>query len=131
MVSPRNYSVLVVDDDSLMREMLKAILRSEEYHVVGEASNGEDALAQCARLKPKLVLLDIQMPKMDGLQVLEAIRQAQPEIKIIMVSAEATMDKVTEAIKKGAAGFVVKPFNAARVLDKVLECVKGKAVHGG
>lgn len=127
MISPKNYSVLVVDDDNLMREMLKAILRSEEYQVVGEASNGEDALALCARLKPRLVLLDINMPKMDGLQVLEAIRQAQPEIKIIMVSAEATMDKVTEAIKKGAAGFVVKPFNAARVLDKVSECINGKA----
>lgn len=127
MVSPKNYSVMVVDDDNLMREMLKAILRSEEYQVVGEASNGEDALALCARLKPKLVLLDIQMPKMDGLQVLEAIRQAQPETKIIMVSAEATMDKVTEAIKKGAAGFVVKPFNAARVLDRVSECINGKA----
>ena len=117
----------MVDDDNLMREMLKAILRSEEYQVVGEASNGEDALALCARLKPRLVLLDINMPKMDGLQVLEAIRQAQPETKIIMVSAEATMDKVTEAIKKGAAGFVVKPFNAARVLDKVSECINGKA----
>ena len=127
MISPKNYSVLVVDDDNLMREMLKAILRSEEYQVVGEASNGEDALALCARLKPRLVLLDINMPKMDGLQVLEAIRQAQPETKIIMVSAEATMDKVTEAIKKGAAGFVVKPFNAARVLDKVSECISGKA----
>jgi len=127
MISPKNYSVLVVDDDNLMREMLKAILRSEEYQVVGEASNGEDALALCARLKPRLVLLDINMPKMDGLQVLEAIRQAQPETKIIMVSAEATMDKVTEAIKKGAAGFVVKPFNAARVLDKVSECINGKA----
>lgn len=127
MGSPKNTSVLVVDDDSLMREMLKAILRSEEYQVVGEASNGEDAIALCARLKPKLVLLDIQMPKMDGLQALEAIRKAQPAVKVIMVSAEATMDKVTEAIKKGAAGFVVKPFNAARVLDKVSECITGKA----
>lgn len=127
MGSPKNTSVLVVDDDSLMREMLKAILRSEKYQVVGEASNGEDAIALCAKLKPKLVLLDIQMPKMDGLQALEAIRQAQPAVKVIMVSAEATMDKVTEAIKKGAAGFVVKPFNAARVLDKVSECITGKA----
>jgi len=125
--SAKNYSVLVVDDDHLMREMLKAILRSEEYQVVGEASNGEDAVDLCARLKPRLVLLDIQMPKMDGLQVLEAIRQAQPKTKIIMVSAEATMDKVSEAIRKGAVGFVVKPFNAASVLDKVLECIDGTA----
>jgi len=124
---PGNRSVLIVDDDSLMREMLKAILRSEEYQVVGEAANGEDAIALCARLNPRLVLLDIHMPKMDGLQVLAAIRQAQPGVKVIMVSADATMDKVAEAVQKGAVGFVIKPFNAARVLDKVGECIKGKA----
>jgi two-component system chemotaxis response regulator CheY len=124
---PGNRSVLIVDDDSLMREMLKAILRSEEYQVVGEAANGEDAIALCARLSPRLVLLDIHMPKMDGLQVLAAIRQAQPGVKVIMVSADATMDKVAEAVQKGAVGFVIKPFNAARVLDKVGECIKGKA----
>jgi two-component system chemotaxis response regulator CheY len=127
MESLKNYSVLVVDDDNLMREMLKGILRSEEYQVVGEAANGEDAIALCARLNPKLVLLDIHMPKMDGLQALDAIRQAQPDVKVIMVSGDAKMDKVAEAIKKGAVGFVVKPFNAARVLDKVGECIKGKA----
>ena len=124
---PGNRSVLIVDDDSLMREMLKAILRSEEYQVVGEAANGEDAIALCARLSPRLVLLDIHMPKMDGLQVLAAIRQAQPGVKVIMVSADATMDKVAEAVQKGAVGFVIKPFNAARVLDKVGEFIKGKA----
>ena len=126
MGAPGNRSILVVDDDSLMREMLKAILRSEEYEVVGEATNGEDAIALCAKLKPKLVLLDIHMPKMDGLQVLSAIKQAQPEVKVIMVSADATMDKVAEAVQKGAVGFVIKPFNAARVLDKVKEYIKGK-----
>jgi len=131
MVSPKNYSVLVVDDDHLMREILKAILRSEEYQVVGEASNGEDAVSLCAKLNPRLVLLDINMPKMDGLQVLMAIRQVHPKTKVIMVSAAATMDKVSEAIKEGAAGFVVKPFNAARVLDKVRECINGKAQYGG
>jgi len=122
-----NPSVLVVDDDSLMREMLKAILRSENYQVAGEASNGEGAIELCAKLKPDMMLLDINMPKMDGLQVLEAIRQTHPAVKVIMVSAEATMDKVTEAIGKGAAGFVVKPLNAARVLDSIGNCIKGKA----
>ena len=126
MISPKNYSVLVVDDDNLMREMLKAILRSEEYQVVGEASNGEDALALCARLKPRLVLLDINMPKMDGLQALEEIRKVSPATIVLMVSAEATMDRVNEAIKKGASGFVVKPLNQASVLDRVTMCLKAK-----
>lgn len=67
MVQARERSVLIVDDDSMLREILKAILRNENYQVVGEASNGQDAVMQCVNLKPDLVLLDINMPKMDGL----------------------------------------------------------------
>jgi len=121
-------SVIVVDDDHLMREMLKFILRSEDYPVIGEASNGQDAIALCAKQKPDLVLLDINMPKMDGLQVLGEILKISPATMVLMVSAEATMDKVREAINKGAAGFVVKPLNVASVLDKIAMCseIKGK-----
>jgi two-component system chemotaxis response regulator CheY len=96
--------------------------------VVGEAAYGEDAIALCARLNPRWVLLDIHMPKMDGLQVLAAIRQAQPGVKVVMVSADTTMDKFAEAVQRGAVGFVIKPFNAARVLDKVGECIKRKGI---
>ena len=110
----------------MMREMLKYILRSEDYPVIGEASNGQDAIALCARKKPGLVLLDINMPKMDGLQALEEIRKISPATIVLMVSAEATMDKVREAIEKGAAGFVVKPLNPASVLDRIAMCLKGK-----
>lgn len=117
-------SVLVVDDDHMMREVLKTILLSEHYRVVGEAANGRNAIALCARLNPELVLLDINMPEMDGLQALEEIGKANPAIKVMMVSAEATMDKVKEAIKKGAVGFVVKPLNPANVLDRVQNCFK-------
>ena len=124
MGTPESNSVLVVDDDSMMRDALKVILRSEEYSIAGEASNGEDAIALCARLNPAVVLLDINMPKMDGLQALAVIRKAQPKIKVIMVSAEATMGKVSEAVEKGAAGFIVKPFNPAKVLERIASCIK-------
>ena len=126
MANMAKPSVVVVDDDSLMREMLKTILRSEDYPVIGETSNGEEAIALCARLKPGLVLLDINMPKMDGLQALAEIHKASPATKVLMVSAEATMDRVNEAIKKGASGFVVKPLNPASVLGRVAICLKGK-----
>ena len=118
--------VIVVDDDSLMRDVLKALLRSANFLIVGEASNGTDALALCAKVKPDLVLLDINMPRVDGLQVLAEIRREHPTVKVIMVSAQASLDKVSEAIKAGAAGFVVKPFNAAIVLEKIGRCFKGK-----
>ncbi|HQS58266.1 MAG: response regulator [Gallionellales bacterium 35-53-114] len=126
MVKALKASVVVVDDDSMMREMLKLILRSESYSVVGEASNGQDAITLCEKLAPNLVLLDINMPKMDGLQALDEIRRASPESMVIMVSADATMDRVSEAVKKGAAGFVVKPLNAATVLDRIAICLKSK-----
>lgn len=119
-------SVVVVDDDSMMREMLKLILLSEDYPVIGEASNGQDAIALCAMHKPGLVLLDINMPKMDGLQALEEIRKISPASIVLMVSASLTMDRVNEAIEKGASGFVVKPLNPASVLDKIAMCLKGK-----
>jgi len=121
----KKTSVVVVDDDGMMREMLKLVMRSDNYSVIGEASNGQEAIALCNRLTPGLVLLDINMPKMDGLQALEEIRKVSPTTIVIMVSAEATMDRVSEAIKKGAAGFVVKPLNAASVLDRVSICLKG------
>lgn len=121
----KKTSVVVVDDDGMMREMLKLIMRSDNYSVIGEASNGQEAIALCNRLTPSLVLLDINMPKMDGLQALEEIRKVSPTTIVIMVSAEATLDRVSEAIKKGAAGFVVKPLNAASVLDRVSICLRG------
>jgi CheY-like chemotaxis protein len=126
MMETPKPSVLVVDDDSMMREMLKLILRSEEYRIAGEAANGQDAVMQSVSLKPDLILLDINMPKMDGLQALEEIRKANPATKVLMVSADATMDKVKEAIAKGALGFIVKPLNPASVLDRVGMCFKRK-----
>ena len=70
------------------------------------------------------MLLDINMPEMDGLQALEEIRKISPLTRVIMVSAEATIDRVNEAIKKGAVGFVAKPLNAASVLGKIDNCFR-------
>lgn len=122
----KKETVVVVDDDSMMRDMLKITLRGDGYSVVGEASNGADAIMQCEKHLPDVVLLDINMPKMDGLQALEGVRKASPKSVIIMVSADATMDKVSEAVKKGAAGFVVKPLNAASVLERVATCLRNR-----
>ncbi len=128
MQTMKKPTVVVVDDDSMMREVLRAILRSEDYSVIGEAINGNDAISLCEKLTPGLVLLDINMPKMDGLQALEGIRKVSPGSIVIMVSADATMDRVSEAMQKGAAGFVVKPLNTASVLDRINQCLKGKKI---
>ena len=126
MIATKKISVLIVDDDSVSREILRTFLLGENYNVAGEASNGQDAVMKCVELKPDLVLLDINMPKMDGMRALEEIRKAAPAAKVMMVSADATMDKVRDAMAKGAAGFVVKPLNAASVLNKIKQCFKEK-----
>ena len=120
-------TVVVIDDDSMMRQMLKLILSTDNYIVVGEAANGDDGLDVCKKLDPDLVLLDILMPKMNGLLALELIRAQNPATKVIMVSVDAKKDSVAEAIRRGASGFVVKPLNAASVLDRIESCFKGKA----
>ncbi len=117
-------SVLLVDDDSFMRETLKLILQSEGYPIAGEASNGQDAVEFCKHSRPGLVLLDINMPRMDGLEALEEIHKASPETIVLMISAEATMDRFKEAIRRGAAGFIVKPLTPASVLDRLDRCLR-------
>jgi two-component system chemotaxis response regulator CheY len=126
--------VLIVDDDAMMREALRMILISENhirdnrkvevYKIVGEASDGATAIDLFMQHSPDLVLMDINMPKMDGLQALEKIRQFDPSAKVMMVSVESKMHKVREAIMLGASGFVVKPLNAGNVLDRIEICFK-------
>lgn len=119
----QQLKILVVDDDHIMRELLKSVLRREQLNVVGDACDGEAALAQCEKLEPNVVCLDFNMPKMDGIQTLQTIRAKYPEIKVIMVSAEATLDVVRDAISKGACGFIVKPYNAAKILETLNRCI--------
>lgn len=120
--------VLIADDDSILRELLKGILRTAGHIVVGEASNGEHAIAMVEKTSPDVLCLDIQMPKMDGMQCLEALKASMPQLTIIMISGEATLPVVQEALSKGAGGFIVKPFNAAKVLDTIQRvCAKQAA----
>lgn len=123
-MNPKHHKtkILVVDDDHIMCELLKSILRREDYDVVGTAHNGEDALEKCSKLDPHVVCLDINMPKVGGLETLHALKVEHPEIIVIMVSAEATLDVVREAMEKGACGFIVKPYNAAKILGTIESC---------
>ena len=109
--------MLIVDDNEIMRSLLKAILREEPYEVVGEARDGISALESLARLTPDIVLLDVVMPEIDGIEVLRNARRDHPDTAVIMVTGNASAENVQEALKSGAAGFVVKPFNAAKVVD--------------
>ena len=111
--------VLIVDDNDLMRALLRTILRSKQYDVIGEAGTGVDALELAERLRPDIICLDIMMPEIGGLEALETIKTMYPQIVVVMVTGSPSVDNVREAIQGGASGFIIKPFNAGKVLDTV------------
>ena len=116
-------NVLVVDDAAFMRMMIKDILTKNGYNVVGEAENGLKAIDKYNETKPDLVLMDITMPELDGIQALKKIRAADPNAKIIMCSAMGQQAMVIESIQSGAKDFIVKPFQADRVLEAVNKAI--------
>lgn len=123
----KSSRVLVVDDDTLMREILKAILRDEGYGLFGEAKDGQSALAQLERGRPDLICLDVNMPGMSGIDVLKAIQLKAPGMPVLMVTGDASMNTVREAVSLGAVGYLIKPFNAKRVADSLNAVLKAAA----
>ncbi|MGN0324692.1 MAG: response regulator [Lachnospiraceae bacterium] len=115
--------VLVVDDAAFMRMMIKDILTKNGYEVAGEAENGAVAVSKYSELKPDLVLMDITMPEKDGIQALKDIKAADAGAKVIMCSAMGQQAMVIEAIQSGAKDFIVKPFQADRVIEAVKKVV--------
>lgn len=111
--------ILIVDDAAFMRMMIKDILTKNGYEVVAEAGNGQEAVELYNEHRPDLVTMDITMPEMDGINSLKAIREIDPEAKVIMCSAIGQQAMVIDAIQAGAKDFIVKPFQAERVLEAV------------
>ena len=116
-------SVLICDDAAFMRMMIKDILTKNGYDIAGEAENGAIAVSKYQELKPDLVLMDITMPEMDGIQALKNIKAADGAANVIMCSAMGQQARVIEAIQAGAKDFVVKPFQADRVLEAVKKVI--------
>ncbi|AEB75768.1 response regulator [Clostridium botulinum C] len=115
--------VLIVDDAAFMRMMIKDILEKNGYEVVGEASNGIKAVELYKSEKPDVVTMDITMPDMDGIEAVKEIKAFDPAAKIIMCSAMGQQTMVMDAIKSGAKDFIVKPFQADRVLEAVKKAI--------
>ncbi len=119
--------ILIVDDTMFMRTLLKNILFSGGHDIVGEAENGEMAVEMYASLKPDLVTMDVVMPKMNGIEALKAIRAHDSNARVIMCTAVGQEQMVKLAIKTGAKGYIVKPFQAPKVLEEVGNILNGKA----
>ncbi|MCL6562436.1 MAG: response regulator [Firmicutes bacterium] len=110
--------VLVVDDAAFMRMRLKKLLEDQGYEVV-EAQNGREALERYQDAQPALVLMDITMPEMDGIEAVRTLIERDPDARVVMVSALGQQAMVLAAIQAGAKDFIVKPFQPDRVLTAV------------
>jgi len=111
--------VLIVDDAAFMRMMLRNILTKAGYEIVGEAENGRTALDLYKELKPDVVTMDITMPEMNGIEAVKALKQVDPQARIVMISAMGQQAMVMEAVQAGAKDFIVKPFQQDRVLQAI------------
>lgn len=120
--------VLLADDALFMREMIREIIEPEGFEVVGEASNGVEAVDRFREFQPDVITMDIVMPKLSGIDAVLQIVELDPSARIVMCSALGQEALVTEALKAGASDFIVKPFKPedvlgtlARVLEKADE----------
>lgn len=116
-------NILICDDAAFMRMMIKDILTKNGYNVAAEAENGAKAVEKYNEVKPDLVLMDITMPEMDGIQALKKIKENDPSALVIMCSAMGQQAMVIESIQSGAKDFIVKPFQQDRVLEAVRKVV--------
>ena len=115
--------ILIVDDAAFMRMMIKDILTKSGYEIAAEAENGAIAVEKYPETKPDLVLMDITMPDMDGIEALKKIKEMDANANVIMCSAMGQQAMVIEAIQSGAKDFIVKPFQAERVLEAVKKVI--------
>ncbi len=111
--------ILIVDDAAFMRMMIKDILTKNGFEVVGEAADGAQAIEKYKELKPDLVTMDITMPEVDGITALKEIKKYDNTAKVIMCSAMGQQAMVIDAIQAGAKDFIVKPFQADRVIEAI------------
>ncbi|HDX9579754.1 response regulator [Bacillus cytotoxicus] len=118
------HKILVVDDAVFMRTMIKNLLQSNsDFEIIGEAENGIEAIQKYKELQPDIVTLDITMPEMDGLEALKEIIKIDANAKIVICSAMGQQGMVLDAIKSGAKDFIVKPFQADRVIEALTKVV--------
>ncbi|WP_102348454.1 response regulator [Bacillus sp. Marseille-P3661] len=115
-----NNTILIADDSMFMRTYLKNIVLASSFEVISEASNGAEAIDKYKEFSPDIVLLDITMPKINGLEALKAIRNIDPIATVIMCSAMGQQYLITEALRAGAHDFVIKPYfeNLVSILKK-------------
>ena len=123
--------ILLVDDHPLTRSALAGLLGQHGFDVVGEASDGEEAIESAERLRPDLVLLDLSMPGVDGLTALPRLREAAPDCEVVVLTASGTEENLLGAIRGGAAGYLLKSEPPERIVDFLRGVAQGEAALSG
>jgi len=122
-----SIQVLIADDHAVVREGLRTLINTEPgLEVVGEAADGQEAVQQAQKLQPDVILLDMVMPQLDGLGAIKAIKEEQPEAKILVLTSFADDDKVFPAIKAGALGYLLKNSTPQRLLRAIRDVYQGE-----
>ena len=128
-VAVRAARVLVVDDQTLFRTGLASLLGDDErVEVVGQAVDGADGVKQAAKLKPDVVLMDIKMPNVDGIEATRQIMEAVPGIKVLILTTFETDSQVIQALKAGASGYVLKDSSAGAIVSSIVAVMAGEKV---
>ena len=123
--------ILLVDDHPLTRSALAGLLRQHGFDVVGEAEDGEQAIARAAELAPELIVLDLSMPGLDGLTALPQLREAAPECEVVVLTASETEENLLAAIRAGAAGYLLKSEPPERIVGFLRGVANGEAALSG
>lgn len=118
--------LLLVDDDPLVRRSLRMLFELHDVTIVGEASNGEDAIEAVARLKPTMVLMDVNMPKMDGIQAAKIIKAKYPNVQVVILTVNNQHDKVVQAIREGSSAYVLKDSSPEQLIEIVESVAEGR-----
>jgi len=116
--------IMIVDDSVIIRQRLKELFKTKGFEVVSEVESGEKAIIKFKECKPDIVTMDISLPGISGIETVKKLIEMDPDIKIIMITAMGERTTVLEAIKSGAANFIVKPFQENKVMEVIHEVVK-------
>ena len=123
--------ILLVDDHPLTRSALAGLLTQQGFEVIGEASDGAEAITAAARLHPDLILLDLSMPGLDGLSALPQLREAAPGCEVVVLTASGTEENLLGAIRGGAAGYLLKSEPPERIVEFLRGVANGEAALSG
>ena len=123
-------TVLIVDDVAFVRKMLRDMLAGTDFEVIGEATNGAEAIAEYAALKPDLVLMDIMMPDVSGIDAVKEIVAADSQARIVVYTVLGQQDTVTEVLQAGACELIVKPVSANQIKGALQRAWAGESPQG-